>query len=275
MNCSKPIDKAHFWHMLRTSGYQSPVKSRFLVKHVPGWATFIYYIQLLLIFVKNCIIARKGLYDREAWASSSFGVVKIVESVGGRFQISGLQSMTKQKGPLVFIANHMSLVDTLVLPCILLAFNHITFVVKESLLEYPVFGTILQAVNPIAVTRRNPREDLKVVLSQGKALLSKGYSVVIFPQATRSDTFDSAAFNSLGVKLARQAGVPVVPVALKTDFQQNGRIIKDMGPVDPSKTLYLKFGEPVTVQKGGRAAHRAVVDFIKQNLRAWGAVVLR
>lgn len=273
MNYSKSIDKARFWHLLRTSGYQSPVRPRFLVENIPGWARFMYYIQLVIIFVKNCIKARKGQYDREAWASSSFGVVKIVESVGGGFQISGLQSLTKQKGPVVFIANHMSLVDTLVLPCILLAFSHITFVVKESLLNYPVFGTILQAVHPIAVTRRNPREDLKAVLSQGQALLTQGRSVVIFPQATRSATFDSATFNSLGVKLARQAGVPVVPIALKTDFQQNGRIIKDMGPIDPSKILYLKIGEPISVEGGGRAAHWAVVDFIKQNLKAWGASV--
>lgn len=273
MNYSKPLDKAHFWHMIRTSGYQSPVKSRFLAKNVPGWATFIYYIQLVLIFVKNCSIARKGLYDREAWASGSFGVVKIVESVGGRFRISGLQALTGQKGPVVFIANHMSLVDTLVLPCILLAFDQITFVVKESLLNYPVFGTILQAVHPIAVARRNPREDLKTVLGQGQALLAQGRSVVIFPQATRSATFDSATFNSLGVKLARQAGVPVIPIALKTDFQKNGRIIKDMGPVDPSKILYLKIGGPIPVEGGGRTAHRAVVEFIKQNLRAWDADV--
>jgi len=182
--------------------------------------------------------------------------------------------MSTQKGPLVYIANHMSMLDTLVLPCILLAFKEITFVVKESLLNYPVFGSILRAVNPIAVTRRNPREDLKVVLNQGKKLLSKGHSIVIFPQATRSDTFDAESFNSLGVKLARQAGVPVVPIALKTDFQQNGKIIKDMGPVNPRKTLYLKFGEPLAVEGGGQVTHRAVVAFIIKTLSAWGADVL-
>jgi 1-acyl-sn-glycerol-3-phosphate acyltransferase len=269
------MNKDHFWHLLRTSGYQSPAKSRFLVQNMAGWARFVYYVQLVNIFVKNCLIARKGRYDREAWADSSFGVIKIVESVGGRFQIAGLQSIGRHKGPLVFIANHMSLVDTLILPCILLAFGPITFVVKESLLRYPVFGTILQAVHPIAVTRRNPREDFKIVLNTGQARLAKGHSVVIFPQATRSDTFDSKTFNSLGVKLARQAGVPVVPIALKTDFQQNGKIIKDMGPIDPGKILYLKIGEPIPVGGGGRAAHQAVVDFIKQNLNSWGAAVRR
>lgn len=268
------MDLDRFWHMLRTtSGYQSPGKSRFLVKTIPGWATFIYYIQLAAIILKESITARKGAYDRKAWANGSLGVVRIVESAGGRFQVSGLGSMTGQQGPLVYIANHMSLIDTLVLPCILLAFHPLTFVVKKGLLNYPVFGSILRAVHPIAVTRRNPREDLKAVLTQGQALLSSGRSVVIFPQATRSDSFDAAAFNSLGVKLARQAGVPVVPVALKTDFQQNGKIVKDLGPVDPRKTLYLKFGNPMAVEGSGQATHRKVVEFIAGNLRAWGASV--
>lgn len=275
MHGFKSMDTNLFWHLLRTSsGYQSPSRSRFLATHIPGWAPFIYYLQLLLIFVKYCLIARKGLYDHNAWARSSLGVVKIVESAGGRFQISGMPSLTGQKGPLVFIANHMSFVDTLVLPCILLAFGPITFVVKESLLRYPIFGWILKAVHPIAVTRRNPREDLKLVLTHGQALLAQGHSVVIFPQATRSDTFNTAVFNSLGVKLARKAGVPVVPVALKTDFQKNGKIIKDMGPIDPSKILYLKIGKPLPVEGDGRSAHRAVMAFIVQNLRAWGADIL-
>ena len=60
--------------------------------------------------------------------------------------------------------------------------------------------------------------------------------------------------------LAR-AGVPVMPVAIKTDFQGNGKLIKDMGPVDPSKTLYFKFGEPMAVEGKGREAHQYVVEF--------------
>lgn len=272
MYCLKSMNVDLFFHTLRTRfGYQSSSKSRPLLGNVIGWITFIYYFRIVIIFIKNCITARKGLYDQKAWARSSFGVIRIVESAGGKFKISGMQSMAGHQGPMVYVANHMSLVDPLVLPCVLLAFKPVAFVVKESLLRYPVFGTILQAVNPIAVTRRNPRQDLKVVLSQGQALLSKGLSVVIFPQATRSDVFDAEAFNSLGVKLARRAGVPVVPIALKTDFQQNGRLIKDMGPVNPKKTLFLKFGEPLTVEGGGQATHRKVVDFIAQNLINWGA----
>ncbi|MBU0999635.1 1-acyl-sn-glycerol-3-phosphate acyltransferase [Patescibacteria group bacterium] len=263
-----------FWHILRTrSGYQSPRKPRFLVENLPGWAALVYYAQLLTVVWLESRIARKGLYDRKAWANGSLRVFRVVESAGGRFEISGLRSMIDYGGPVVFIANHMSLIDPLVLPCILLLFNTVTFVIKEGLLAYPVFESIMKAVDPIAVTRRSPREDLKVVLTQGQDFIARGHSVFIFPQATRSETFDAANFNSLGVKLARKAGVPVVPVALKMDFQKNGKFIKEMGPVDPKKTLYLKFGEPLMVDGSGQATHQKVIEFIAENLTAWGGIV--
>jgi 1-acyl-sn-glycerol-3-phosphate acyltransferase len=265
-----------FWHILKTDfGYHSSQTRRFLVKKFPFWATFIYYIQLLSIILMESLTARKGAYEGKTWARGSLGVVKIVESAGGRFSVSGLKGLVDHQGPLVYIANHMSLLDTLVLPCILLALNRVTFVVKEGLLRYPVLGSIIRAVHPIAVTRQNPREDLKLVLNQGQALISQGCSIIIFPQATRSAVFDTASFNSLGVKLARKAGVAVVPVALKTDFQGNGRIIKDMGPVDPSKEIYIKFGEPITVEGSGQVTHQQIVTFITENLTAWGAKVNR
>ena len=265
-----------FWHILKTDfGYRSPRKRRFLVEKYSFWATFIYYIQLLSIILIESITARKGAYDRETWARGSLSIVKILESAGGRLHVSGLKGVVEHQEPLVYVANHMSLLDTLVFPCILLAFNRVTFVVKKGLLKYPVLGSIIRAIHPIAVTRQNPREDLKLVLNQGQALISQGCSVIIFPQATRNAVFDAASFNSLGVKLARKAGVAVVPVALKTDFQGNGRIFKDMGAVDPSKELYIKFGEPIPVKGNGQETHQQIITFITENLTAWGASVNR
>ena len=75
--------------------------------------------------------------------------------------------------------------------------------------------------------------------------------------------------------MAKKAGVQVVPIALKTDFQGNGRIIKDMGAVDPSKKLYIKLGDPVFVEGKGQAIHQKVTQFIVKNLSSWGAQVHR
>jgi 1-acyl-sn-glycerol-3-phosphate acyltransferase len=263
-----------FWHLLKSEFfYQSPRKRRFLVKRFHGWATLIYYLRLFHIILAESLIARKKPYEGKTWAKGSLDVLRMVESAGGEFHISGLKALNRYHGPVVYVANHMSLLDTLILPCILLAFGKVTFVVKEGLLRYPVLGIIIRAIHPIAVTRENARQDLKTVINQGVTRISRGCSIIIFPQATRSAIFNAAAFNSLGVKLAQRAGVPVVPVALKTDFQGNGKIIKDMGPVDPTKTLYIKFGNPEWVEGKAQGMHRRIIAFILQNLREWGAQV--
>ena len=270
------MNKDQYWQILRSEfGYQSPPGSSILARYVSGWPlSFIYYIKLISTLTRASISARRGTLDDNRWAFHSHRVVQIVESVGGKINISGLEALAQQQGPVVFIANHMSLLETLILAGIGLPFNRVTFVIKEELRHYPVIGQFMRSLKLIAVSRQNPRDDLKVVMQEGSDFISTGGSVFIFPQATRSVEFNVQAFNTLGVKLAARAGVPVIPVAIKTDFQGNGKLIKDMGPIDPRKTLYFKFGEPMAVEGKGREAHQYVVEFIAENLKAWGGTVI-
>ncbi|MDX9788637.1 MAG: lysophospholipid acyltransferase family protein [Desulfobacterales bacterium] len=250
-------------------GYCSPKRSCFS-KRLPVWvASPVYYARLMALIYASSKVALKGKYSRERWAFDSHRILCFVESVGARVQISGLRAVAAHSGPLVFIANHMSMLDTFLLPGIILPFHRATFVVKESLLRYPVFGPIMRAVRPIVVQRKNPRKDLKVVLDEGGRLLQMGCSLIIFPQSTRSATFDAGAFNTLGVKLAKTTGSFVVPVALKTDFQANGRMIKEMGCVNPKKDVHIAFGRPMPVKGNGQAAHQMIIDFIEGHLRRW------
>jgi 1-acyl-sn-glycerol-3-phosphate acyltransferase len=269
------MNKDQYWQILRSEfEYQSPAGNSILAKYVSGWPlSFIYYVQLIATLTRASFPARRDLLDDEKWAQYSYRILEIVESVGGKVQISGLEAVAQYGGPVVYIANHMSLLETLMLASMVLPFNRITFVIKEELRHYPVIGHIMRALKLIAVSRQNPREDLKVVMGAGSDFLSRGGSIFIFPQATRSVEFNAQAFNTLGVKLAAKAGVPVVPVAIKTDFQGNGKFIKDMGPIDPKKTLYFKFGEPLAVEGKGRQAHQYVVEFISENLKNWGGTV--
>ena len=71
------------------------------------------------------------------------------------------------------------------------------------------------------------------------------------------------------VKLAKKAGVPVVPVALKTDAWGNGKRLKDFGRIDPLKKVYFSFGEPFEVKGKGTEEHQQIIDFIQGNLTKW------
>jgi 1-acyl-sn-glycerol-3-phosphate acyltransferase len=268
------MNKDEYLHSLRYGfGYHSPPRSGSPAKDIGGWRSLTYYVRLISTLTHASFVARRGELDNERWAWFSHRILQIVESVGGKVHISGLEGVAQYQGPVVYIANHMSLLEPLILPGIALAFNRVTFVIKEELRRYPVIGHIMKALKLIAVSRENPREDLKVVLSEGHKFIANGGSIVIFPQATRSVEFDARVFNTLGVKLASRAGVPVIPVAVKTDFQSNGKFIKDMGRIDPGKVLYFKFGEPMAVEGRGRQTQQRVVEFISSNLAVWGGMV--
>jgi 1-acyl-sn-glycerol-3-phosphate acyltransferase len=219
-------------------------------------------------FASSC---KRGLFNNETWTLRSLGVIRAIESVGVKFEITGTGRLASVEDPCVFVANHMSTLETLCLPAMILPYKPITFVVKRSLTEYPVFKHIMRATNAIAVARENPRDDLKAVLIGGERMLKEGVSVVVFPQTTRATDFKPEEFNSLGVKLARRAGVPVVPVALKTDAWGVGPIfLKDFGKIDPSKTVHMSFGKPLTVSGRGDEEHRETVEFISSRLLEWG-----
>jgi 1-acyl-sn-glycerol-3-phosphate acyltransferase len=130
----------------------------------------------------------------------------------------------------------------------------------------------MRSRDPIAVTRDNPREDFKAVMEGGIKRLEQGISIVVFPQTTRSSDFDASQFNTIGVKLAARAKVPVVPVALLTDAWGNGRWLKDLGAIDPKKKVYFDFGEPLTVKGRGAEEHQKIIEFIEGKLSEWRGV---
>lgn len=214
-------------------------------------------------------LAKKGVYDSIEWSNSSFEIFRHLEESGIKFKIKGMSNLSKFDGPAVFISNHMSTLETMILPTLIQPVKEVTFVVKQELIDYPFFGWVLRARNPIVVGRSNPREDLAHVLNEGSRLLKESRSLVIFPQKTRSSIFESESFNSLGIKLAKKNNAYVVPVALSTDAWGNGKIIKDIGKIDPKKIVHFEFGEPFKVESSGTMEHEKVINFIQSKLIEW------
>ena len=251
--------------------YQTaPVDRSFLVRTFPG-AHF--YARFAGIVWRGARKARRGDYDDEDWSSSSLEVLRALETVGVQVKITGTDRFSRLDGPCVFIGNHMSSLDAFVLPTIIRPLKRVTFIVKRSLVEYPIFGHIMRTRDPIVVGRTNPREDLRAVLEGGMERLRLGISIVVFPQTTRTVTFDPVAFNSIGIKLAKRAQVPVVPLALKTDAWGNGRYLKDFGKIDPARAVHFVFGQPLHIHSAGAAEHQQVVEFIREHLMSLGGKV--
>ncbi|NLF16160.1 MAG: 1-acyl-sn-glycerol-3-phosphate acyltransferase [Lentisphaerae bacterium] len=254
------------------SSYRTPdVVPRPLLVRLLGWSRLPFYAYVFRELNAGRRAALAGRFDAAEFARRSEGIIRAAECCGGRLEVTGLEHLGVVAGPVVVLGNHMSFLETFALPAMILSRKDVCFVVKQSLLDHPFLGPVLRGLDAIALTRTNPREDLRVILQEGVRRLQSGQSLCIFPQSTRSHDFVAANFSSIGTKVAQRAGCPVVPVALRTDFVGNGTLIKDLGPVYPERAIRFAFGAAVDAADA-RAAQQQVVAAISASLSAWGVV---
>ncbi|MGV8146335.1 MAG: lysophospholipid acyltransferase family protein [Alkaliphilus sp.] len=252
--------------------YTTPTNTpRFLLDRIMFDSRIRFISEFLVQILKSYFKVIRGKYNLEEGAKVSYNIFKTIEGCGGCFDIQGLDNLDKCDGPVVFVSNHMSTLETVIFPCLIAPIMDVTYIAKESLTKYPIFGAVIKSRQPIILRRVNPREDLLKVLTEGKSILENGRSMIIFPQSTRSIKFIPEEFNSLGVKLAKKANVKILPIAIKTDFWENGKYIKDLGPINRDKKIYIKFGEPLTIEGNGKEAHNKTKEFIGENTRKWDA----
>ena len=125
-----------------------------------------------------------------------------------RFRLEG--AWPAAPGPYVVVANHQSLLDIVVLSHLP---REMKWVGKEELFRIPWIGLMLRLTGDIAV-RRGDAESGGEAVARAKAYLSRGMSVMIFPEGTRSRDARLLPFKKGAFRLAIDAGVPVLPIAI-------------------------------------------------------------
>lgn len=128
--------------------------------------------------------------------------------LGIRYQVRGLEHLPRV--PCIVLSKHQSAWETIAFQ---LFMPPLSFVLKQELLRIPFFGWGLAMTSPIAIDREAGREALKALEEQGRERLAQGFSVLVFPEGTRTKYGERGRYNVGGAWLAVKAGVPVLPVA--------------------------------------------------------------
>ena len=167
---------------------------------------------------------------------------------GVRYEFRGHERLPD--GPCVILANHQSEWETVYLQ---LLHPPVCTVLKRELLNIPIFGWALRLLHPIALDRSKPARAMKQVLTQGKARLEEGLSVLIFPEGTRVSPGSRVRYNKSGAVIACRAGMPVVPVAHNAGERWPGRHwVKKPG------RLSLEVGPPIATE--GRTPEEVMAE---------------
>jgi 1-acyl-sn-glycerol-3-phosphate acyltransferase len=200
---------------------------------------------ILATIVLGTVNLAVSLFDhtgRKQVAVARFWSRVIIRIAGVKLKIEGLEKIDPN-GSYVFASNHVSYMDTpVVLGHIPVQFR---FLAKKSLFSVPFLGYHLKRAGHLSVPRENPRQALKTMAEAGRIIKERGISVLIFPEGGRS-LEGLKPFKEGAAYIALNAGVPVVPVALKGTLQvlpmhslnvRPGHVIMRIG--DPIPTAHL------------------------------------
>ncbi|MFD7922125.1 lysophospholipid acyltransferase family protein [Streptomyces sp. NPDC059740] len=127
-----------------------------------------------------------------------------------RFDVEGAHHIPRQGGG-VLVSNHISYLDFVF--CGLAARparRLVRFMAKESVFRHRLSGPLMRAMKHIPVDRSEGGEAYRHALGKLRA----GEVVGVFPEATISSSFTLKAFKSGAARLAQEAGVPLLPMAL-------------------------------------------------------------
>ena len=258
--------------LLRTGAYETPPERMAPKPRAPGWWTTTSFSWSVFSVFPRCAISENlRMLTTDKWAHYCFAALRKAEAFGTKVTADGWENRRDYEGPVVYLCNHISTLETILLPFVLLTFGPFNVVVKASLSHLPALERAADHMGLVPIGRTSPREDLMTIFRVGGERIAKGISFLIFAQGRRQPVFERKGWSSIGAKLAEKAGVPVMPIAVKTDIQPtrpNGKgWFKDFGTVDPSKDIRLRCGP---VQKGtSREMHAASFDWIKAQLDEW------
>jgi 1-acyl-sn-glycerol-3-phosphate acyltransferase len=140
-----------------------------------------------------------------------FGARNWLRLSGVRVRVKGLE-LLDPKQTYVFVSNHRSYLDTAAM--FVYAGRRIGLLAKKELLKVPVLGVGMGFVNVMAIDRSNRESAIRTTEAAAERIKS-GVSFAVFVEGTRAKPGELLPFKKGAFYMAREAGVPVVPVAIK------------------------------------------------------------
>ena len=157
------------------------------------------------------------------WARGILFLLKIIVDI--RYEVRGLENIPDT--PCLIASKHQSAWDIFALLVIL---PDAAFVMKQELIDIPLFGRYSLRLGMIAVERDKGAAALRSMTESAERELAAGRHVVIFPEGTRRPVAAAPDYKT-GVGLFyKRFGRPCVPVALNSGcYWPSGVTIKNPG----------------------------------------------
>ena len=156
-----------------------------------------------------------------------------------RIEMTGTENIPHKGGALVAV-NHLSFVDYVMAGYPGAQRGRLTrFMAKKEVFDHPVGGPVMRSFHHIAIDRASGQGGM----DEARRYLDAGELVGIFPEGTISRSFELQPLKTGAVRIAADAGVPLIPIVL----WGTQRFLTKGKPRDFArhKTVSIEVGEPL------------------------------
>lgn len=178
-------------------------------------------------FKVNSLLKEQKINERDKLVNSvaSKWAKDLLNFAGAQVTVIGAENVPLDR-TVLFVSNHQGNFDIpILLGCI---DKPKAFIAKAEILKIPMISKWMKQMNCLFLDRHDMRQSLRV-MNEAADYLKKGYSMVIFPEGTRSKGNTMGEFKAGSLRIAIKANVPIVPVTIKGSFklmEENGFLIK-------------------------------------------------
>lgn len=148
-----------------------------------------------------------------------------IKMSGAQVSVYGQENIPSERAVL-FVSNHQGNFDVaLFMACI---DKPKGYMAKIEMKKVPLLRTWMEYMHCVFMDRGKPRKSIAAI-AKGIDILKSGYSLVIFPEGTRSKGNKIGEFKAGSFKLATKSGVPIVPVTISGSYrlmEANGGKVK-------------------------------------------------
>lgn len=178
--------------------------------------------------------------QEEIFKTPSVVSQKVIEKTNTKVYVEGENYLPD--GPALYVANHQGLFDILALLGYL--GKPVGFIAKIEIKKIPIIRTWMKLLQCVFIDRQDRRQSVRAI-QQGTKNIKKGFSMVIFPEGTRSKDGELNRFKAGSFRLGTKAKVPIVPVTIdgtREIYEQNSHRIQ-------SSTIKIVIGQPITPEE--------------------------